>query len=155
MVLLRLISMGVVPGLLWLSCMSVSEDGHCHHRSWCVGLILDGWELYLIRFHNHHSPFKCYLLNLIMGLDDISNIAIPFGPNASTCGYCSPPGQRSKIATSYHSASLEAIKLSCGVRFFSSPVLSPIEALHNRFTRAWLTEAGVALVKPPWYQLRS
>lgn len=50
-----------------------------------------------------------------MDLDDISNIAIPYGPNASTCGYCSPPGQRSKIATNYHTASLEAIKLSCEV----------------------------------------
>jgi hypothetical protein len=76
------------------------------------------------------------LLNSMMGLDDISNIAIPCGPNASTCGYCSPPGQRSKIATSYHSASLEAIKLSCEVRFSPSPVLSSIEALHDRFTKA-------------------
>src|SRR6266567_1579912 len=60
-------------------------------------------------------------LSCTMELDDISNIAIPYGPNTSTCGYCSPPGQRSNAETSYHTASLEAIKLSCEVRFCPLP----------------------------------
>ena len=34
--------------------------------------------------------------------------------------------------------------------FCPSPVLSLIEALYNRFIKAWLTEAGVALVKSPY-----
>ncbi|PPQ67834.1 hypothetical protein CVT26_007081 [Gymnopilus dilepis] len=53
-----------------------------------------------------------------MPLEDIDNIVIPSGSGATTCGYCSPPGQRSEFATSYHSATLEAIKLTCAVRIF-------------------------------------
>lgn len=49
-------------------------------------------------------------------MEDISNIAIAGGPSSTTCGYCSEPGQRSEApATSFHSATLEAIKLSCRV----------------------------------------
>ncbi|KAF8165448.1 arginine-tRNA-protein transferase [Crassisporium funariophilum] len=48
-------------------------------------------------------------------MEAIANIAIPGDAGATTCGYCSPPGQRSQYATSYHAATLEALKLSCGV----------------------------------------
>lgn len=48
-------------------------------------------------------------------MESITNIAIPGGPSGTTCGYCSEPGRRSEAATSSHSATLEALKLSCGV----------------------------------------
>ncbi|KAF8812341.1 hypothetical protein BYT27DRAFT_6414503 [Phlegmacium glaucopus] len=48
-------------------------------------------------------------------MENITNIAIPRGPSGTTCGYCSEPGQRSEAVTSSHSATLEALKLSCGV----------------------------------------
>ena len=49
-------------------------------------------------------------------MEDIANIAIPGGPSGTTCGYCSEPGRRSEApVTSFFSASLEVIKLSCGV----------------------------------------
>ncbi|KAF8913802.1 arginine-tRNA-protein transferase [Gymnopilus junonius] len=48
-----------------------------------------------------------------MPLEDIDNIVIPSSSGATTCGYCSPPGQRSESATSYHTATLEAIRLTC------------------------------------------
>ncbi|KAF9568968.1 hypothetical protein CPC08DRAFT_757172 [Agrocybe pediades] len=48
-----------------------------------------------------------------MSLQDIDNTVIPLEAGATTCGYCSPPGQRSEEATSYHSATLEAIQLTC------------------------------------------
>ncbi|KAF8076278.1 arginine-tRNA-protein transferase [Lyophyllum atratum] len=43
------------------------------------------------------------------------SIIIPSGSSSSTCGYCSPPGQRSEDKSSRHSASLDAIRLSCDV----------------------------------------
>ncbi|KDR83855.1 hypothetical protein GALMADRAFT_236300 [Galerina marginata CBS 339.88] len=46
-------------------------------------------------------------------VEDIDNIVIPSTSGATICGYCSPPGQRNEKATSYHSATVEAIKLSC------------------------------------------
>ncbi|KIK06801.1 hypothetical protein K443DRAFT_631946 [Laccaria amethystina LaAM-08-1] len=48
-----------------------------------------------------------------MDLDEIKSIAIPVGTSASTCGYCSPPGQRSTEATNCRSTALEAIRISC------------------------------------------
>jgi hypothetical protein len=49
-------------------------------------------------------------------LEHIKNVVYPGTPSATTCGYCSLPGQRSREATSYHSANLQAFKLSCSVR---------------------------------------
>ncbi|KAF8974203.1 arginine-tRNA-protein transferase [Flammula alnicola] len=46
---------------------------------------------------------------------DFNSIVVASTGHASTCGYCSPPGQRSADATSYHSATLEALVLSCSV----------------------------------------
>ncbi|KAK0486940.1 arginine-tRNA-protein transferase [Armillaria luteobubalina] len=43
------------------------------------------------------------------------SIVAPYGASSSTCGYCSPPGERSAAPTSAHSASLSAIQLSCPV----------------------------------------
>ncbi|KAF8351554.1 arginine-tRNA-protein transferase [Amanita rubescens] len=43
------------------------------------------------------------------------SIGIPSGHQATTCGYCSPPGVRTAARSSYHSAGLEAIQLSCKV----------------------------------------
>jgi len=49
-------------------------------------------------------------------MEDINSIAIPGGSSGTTCGYCSEPGRRSEAPlTSFHSATLEAIRLSCGV----------------------------------------
>ncbi|KAF9534811.1 arginine-tRNA-protein transferase [Crepidotus variabilis] len=47
-------------------------------------------------------------------MEDINfrNIVYPGSAGPSTCGYCSPPGQRSKQATNYHSATLDALKLT-------------------------------------------
>ncbi|KAL1681640.1 arginine-tRNA-protein transferase [Schizophyllum commune] len=45
----------------------------------------------------------------------VVSIAYPTGASATTCGYCSPPGERSAAASSYHLAGLEAMQLSCPV----------------------------------------
>ncbi|KAG2013767.1 arginine-tRNA-protein transferase 1 [Coprinopsis cinerea AmutBmut pab1-1] len=45
----------------------------------------------------------------------VQSIAYPYRGGANTCGYCSPPGQRSEEETSYQMASLHAIRLSSGV----------------------------------------
>ncbi|TRM67983.1 arginine-tRNA-protein transferase [Schizophyllum amplum] len=37
------------------------------------------------------------------------------GASASSCGYCSPPGERSSSPSSHHSAGLDAMQLSCPV----------------------------------------
>lgn len=50
-----------------------------------------------------------------MDLDEFKSIAIPVGTSASTCGYCSPPGQRSTESTNFRSTALEAIRISCTV----------------------------------------
>ncbi|KAF8914574.1 arginine-tRNA-protein transferase [Mucidula mucida] len=39
----------------------------------------------------------------------------PAGPHSSTCGYCSPTGERSSEETFRQSAGLQALQLSCGV----------------------------------------
>ncbi|KAK7695493.1 hypothetical protein QCA50_000129 [Cerrena zonata] len=41
------------------------------------------------------------------------SIIQPLTPHNSTCGYCSPPGQRSVAKSNYHSAELSADRLSC------------------------------------------
>lgn len=43
------------------------------------------------------------------------NIVIPYEPGSSSCGYCSPQGQRSEERTSFKSGSLHAIRISCDV----------------------------------------
>ncbi|KAK0491001.1 arginine-tRNA-protein transferase [Armillaria novae-zelandiae] len=43
------------------------------------------------------------------------SVVAPYGASSSTCGYCSPPGERSAAPTSIRSASLSAIQLSCPV----------------------------------------
>ncbi|KAJ3758513.1 arginine-tRNA-protein transferase [Lentinula raphanica] len=45
----------------------------------------------------------------------VLSIAQPTGRYASTCGYCSPPGERSERESARHAASLNAIQLSCEV----------------------------------------
>ncbi|KNZ79899.1 Arginyl-tRNA--protein transferase 1 [Termitomyces sp. J132] len=45
----------------------------------------------------------------------IRSIVNPSGPYSSTCGYCSPPGERTADRSSRHTASLSALRLSCGV----------------------------------------
>ncbi|KAK2466134.1 hypothetical protein APHAL10511_001776 [Amanita phalloides] len=44
-----------------------------------------------------------------------SSIGIPSGHRATTCGYCSLPAERTAAQSSYHSAGLEALQLSCHV----------------------------------------
>lgn len=39
----------------------------------------------------------------------------PAGPHSSTCGYCSPTGERSSEETFRQSAGLQALQLSCDV----------------------------------------
>lgn len=51
----------------------------------------------------------------ISRMEHIDNIVYPGTAGATTCGYCSPPGERSAEATSYHAATLQALKLSCSV----------------------------------------
>ncbi|KAF9452509.1 hypothetical protein P691DRAFT_721999 [Macrolepiota fuliginosa MF-IS2] len=46
--------------------------------------------------------------------EQIKSIGIPLGRGSSTCGYCSPPGERSGRDSSYHIA-LSAIRLTCEV----------------------------------------
>ncbi|KAF8222772.1 hypothetical protein L208DRAFT_1426287 [Tricholoma matsutake] len=41
------------------------------------------------------------------------SIGTPAGPNSTTCGYCSAPGERSQSASSYLTAGLDARTLSC------------------------------------------
>jgi len=49
-------------------------------------------------------------------MDDFNSIVVPGGSSSTTCGYCSEPGRRSEAPlTSFHSATLEAVRLSCGV----------------------------------------
>ncbi|KAF9498470.1 hypothetical protein BDN71DRAFT_1443310 [Pleurotus eryngii] len=43
------------------------------------------------------------------------SIIYPYGPNESTCGYCSPPGSRSDTEYNRTSASLQALALTCDV----------------------------------------
>ncbi|PBL02526.1 hypothetical protein ARMGADRAFT_981223 [Armillaria gallica] len=45
----------------------------------------------------------------------VVSVVAPYGSSSSSCGYCSPPGERSAASTSIHSASLSAIQLSCSV----------------------------------------
>ena len=45
------------------------------------------------------------------------DIIAPLSPDASTCGYCSPPGERSKEKSSIHQAECIPFKLSCKVRY--------------------------------------
>jgi arginyl-tRNA---protein transferase len=45
----------------------------------------------------------------------ILSIGTPSGRSASTCGYCSPPGQRSVDESNRNSAGLHALQLSCEV----------------------------------------
>ncbi|EIM88514.1 uncharacterized protein STEHIDRAFT_95770 [Stereum hirsutum FP-91666 SS1] len=48
-------------------------------------------------------------------MSSILSIVYPHGPYQSTCGYCSPQGERSEEETSYHTAALTPIQLSCDV----------------------------------------
>ncbi|KAI0352829.1 hypothetical protein OH77DRAFT_1427947 [Trametes cingulata] len=43
------------------------------------------------------------------------SIISPLTPTSSTCGYCGPPGERSKTRSSYHRAECVASQLSCRV----------------------------------------
>ena len=43
------------------------------------------------------------------------SILCPLRPHNSTCGYCSPPGERSKTQSSYHAAECMPLQLSCRV----------------------------------------
>ncbi|KAI0091932.1 arginine-tRNA-protein transferase [Irpex rosettiformis] len=43
------------------------------------------------------------------------SIVSPLPPDPSTCGYCSPPGQRSKVRTNHHAACLMPVRLTCEV----------------------------------------
>ncbi|KAF8631547.1 hypothetical protein AX15_002303 [Amanita polypyramis BW_CC] len=43
------------------------------------------------------------------------SVGIPSGRRATTCGYCAPPGQRTPVRSSYHSAGLSAVQLSSKV----------------------------------------
>ncbi|KAK7470786.1 Arginyl-tRNA--protein transferase 1 [Stygiomarasmius scandens] len=45
----------------------------------------------------------------------VISVGLPSGPHASTCGYCSPPGERSLERTFRQSAGLSAHQLSCQV----------------------------------------
>ena len=69
-------------------------------------------------------------------MEVINSIVIPGGSSSTTCGYCSEPGRRSEAPlTSFHSATLEAIRLSCGVGFQPDLVLLLADKLKNRSTR--------------------
>ncbi|KIY46622.1 hypothetical protein FISHEDRAFT_46915 [Fistulina hepatica ATCC 64428] len=46
-------------------------------------------------------------------MDEVLSIGYPLGYHESTCGYCSPPGQRSFASTNRCSAALDASQLSC------------------------------------------
>lgn len=50
------------------------------------------------------------------------SIGTPAGPNSTTCGYCSAPGERSQSASSYLTAGLDARTLSCTVCLLTWPV---------------------------------
>ncbi|KAF9452451.1 hypothetical protein P691DRAFT_828461 [Macrolepiota fuliginosa MF-IS2] len=55
-------------------------------------------------------------ITLITNEDEqIKSIGTPFGRSSSTCGYCSPPGERSGAYSSYHVAGLNTTKLTCEV----------------------------------------
>ncbi|KAF5322217.1 hypothetical protein D9619_000501 [Psilocybe cf. subviscida] len=43
------------------------------------------------------------------------NVVIAYEPGSSSCGYCSPQGQRSEGRTSFKSGSLHAIRISCDI----------------------------------------
>ncbi|KAF9263518.1 hypothetical protein L218DRAFT_864642 [Marasmius fiardii PR-910] len=45
----------------------------------------------------------------------VLSIGVPCGRSSSTCGYCSPPGERSVESSSRHTAGLSALQLSCDV----------------------------------------
>jgi hypothetical protein len=77
-------------------------------------------------------------------MEHIKNIVYPGTGGATTCGYCSPPGQRSEEATSYHAATLQALKLSCSVGMTSYTSLSDLTVF--RHIKPWLTADGVDLV---------
>ncbi|OCH90708.1 hypothetical protein OBBRIDRAFT_819164 [Obba rivulosa] len=44
---------------------------------------------------------------------DIMDILSPLTPHASSCGYCGPPGERSKTKSSVHQAECMPLQLSC------------------------------------------
>lgn len=67
-----------------------------------------------------------------------TSIVIPGGSSGTTCGYCSEPGRRSEAPlTSFHSATLEAIRLSCGVGDYAQLdlLLLLADTLKDRSTR--------------------
>lgn len=71
-------------------------------------------------------------------MEDFNSIVVPGGSSSTTCGYCSEPGRRSEAPlTSFHSATLEAIRLSCGVGVyaFRSRPLILADILKDRSTR--------------------
>ncbi|KAJ7283769.1 arginine-tRNA-protein transferase [Mycena rebaudengoi] len=43
------------------------------------------------------------------------SIGSPYGPQATSCGYCGPPGTRSATKSAKHSAGLQASQLTCEV----------------------------------------
>jgi arginine-tRNA-protein transferase len=47
--------------------------------------------------------------------EQIKSLGTPFGRSSSTCGYCSPVGERSKEYSSYRVAGLNATRLTCEV----------------------------------------
>jgi hypothetical protein len=83
-----------------------------------------------------------------VGMTSIISIGTPSGPSVSTCGYCSPPGQRSESETSYITAGLQAHQLS-------SKVCPPSRAVElfitnqDRFIRkCWTVAGGVPVFSP-------
>ncbi|KAI9056577.1 hypothetical protein FKP32DRAFT_1599303 [Trametes sanguinea] len=50
-----------------------------------------------------------------MPKSDPLSIICPLHPHNGTCGYCSPPGERSKEQSNYHKAECLAMQLSCRV----------------------------------------
>ena len=67
---------------------------------------------------NHRSSIVYLTLPsaILQQMEVINSIAIPGGSPRKTCGYCSEPGRRREAPlTSFHSATLEAIRLTCGV----------------------------------------
>ncbi|KAJ7507668.1 arginine-tRNA-protein transferase [Mycena galericulata] len=43
------------------------------------------------------------------------SVGTPFGPSATTCGYCSPPGTRTGVESAAHVAGLSAQQISCEI----------------------------------------
>ena len=47
--------------------------------------------------------------------EQIKSLGVPYGRNSSTCGYCSPPGERTQDRTNHHLSGLDTSRLTCQV----------------------------------------